>query len=258
MSDEDAPVSVSVPEAPVWFGGIGFWTSLKWLGAGALLYALLLLVAMAGKPADATYPIVGPSLYLTPMFGLPYVLAMLNRPGRTRRMLYFLVLLPAAHVIANYLAWSYAVSNFDLADRSGDLQRDLLTGGFGGVAGASLGFALLEQVQLTPLEKPRRWAMLLGVVLLTALGAAAMAFGLWWTDALRITVEPGRAILWYQIVHLPWQLLFALFLAWLMRPLHAGAVPPVETFESPPIEEAAPASSAQAVAERMRGSISAE
>lgn len=256
MSDEDAPVSVS--EAPVWFGGIGFWTSLKWLGAGVLLYALLLLVAMAGKPADATYPIVGPSLYLTPMFGLPYVLATLNRPGRTRRMLYFLVLLPVAHVIANYLAWSYAVSNFDLGDRSGDLQRDLLTGGFGGIAGAALSFALLQQVQLTPLETPRRWAMLLGVLLLTALGAGTMAFGLWWTDALRITAEPSRAILWYEIVHPSWQLVFALFLAWLMRPVRGAPVSSVDTAPATPVEDAPPDASAQAVAERMRGTISAE
>ena len=59
-----------------WFSpyrGIRFGYTFRLLVLGALLYALLLLVAMAGKPEDAALPILGPSLYLTPMFGLPAI-----------------------------------------------------------------------------------------------------------------------------------------------------------------------------------------
>ncbi len=91
---------------------IEYGVSFKWLSIGAAIYALLLLVTMAGKPAEATWPIVGPSLYLTPLWGLPYVFATANRPGRTRRILLFLILIPIVHVGANYLAWSYAASSF--------------------------------------------------------------------------------------------------------------------------------------------------
>ncbi len=44
-----------------------------------------------------------------------------------------------------------------------------------------------------------------------------MAAGLQWTDALRRTDDPGRQIIWYETVHLPWQLLFGALLAWMMR-----------------------------------------
>jgi hypothetical protein len=68
--------------------------------------------------------------------------------------------------------------------------------------------------------------MALGAILLTALGAGAMAAGLQWTDALRRTDDPGRQIIWYELVHFPWQLLFGAILAWLMRkPPRAAQAP---------------------------------
>ncbi|MCW3835529.1 hypothetical protein ACFQ1E_06670 [Sphingomonas canadensis] len=199
------------------YGGIEFGLSLRWLLAGTLLYAVLLLVAMAGRPDIATYPLIGPSLYLTPVFGLPFVLGTLNRPGRTRRIGYFLVLLPLAHVAANYAAWYYASSSFDLANPGLDPQRDRIAGAIGGTTGAALSLGLLRLVQLTTPGRRHLVAILIGIAALGALGAEAMARGLQWTDALRRLDDPGRAILWYEAVHLPWQALFALWLAWLMR-----------------------------------------
>ena len=203
-----------------WFSpyrGTEFGIAFKWLCGGAALYALLLLVMMAGKPGEATWPVVGPSLYLTPLYGLPYVLATVNKPGRTRRMLYFILLLPLAHVAANYAAFSYAARTFDLELPGVDVQRDLVAGALGGLTGAVLAFALLALVRLTAPDRRHLPVMILGTVLLAAIGAAAMAAGLQWTDALRRPDDPGRAIIWYETVHLPWQLAFALLLAWLMR-----------------------------------------
>jgi hypothetical protein len=110
------------------YRGIPFSISLKWLMGGALLYALLLLVMIPANPAEASWPIVGPSLYLTPMFGLPFVLRTAHRPGRLRRLIYFLLLLPCAHIAANYLAWAYAVANFYQSGTDEALLRNLATG----------------------------------------------------------------------------------------------------------------------------------
>jgi hypothetical protein len=199
------------------YRGIEFELSAKWLAGGALLYAMLLLVFMAGNPREATWPIVGPSLYLTPMFGLPYVLATVNRPGRTRRLLFFIGLLPLVHIGANYAAWYYATLTFDLAEPGLDQRHNLIAGGIGGLLGSAAAFALLHLVRLTAPRRQHLIAMIAGVILLTALGAAAMAAGLQWTDALRRTADGGRQVIWYETVHFPWQLLFALLLAWLMR-----------------------------------------
>lgn len=203
-----------------WFSpyrGLEFEFGFKWLGVGALVYALLLLVAMAGRPGEAIWPILGPSLYLTPMYGLPLVLATLNRPGRTRRMLYFLILLPIVHVAANYATWNYAANAFDLARPGTDLVRDAIAGGLGGLTGATLSFALLRLVRLTAPDRSHLALMIFGGALLTALAAATMAAGLLWTDALERRDDPGRQIIWYETVHFPWQLLFSLLLAWMMR-----------------------------------------
>lgn len=252
----EAPTSTPDPReaATAPYRGIAFGVSLKWLAAGALLYALLLLVTMAGNPGEATWPVVGPSLYLTPMFGVPYVITTLHRPGRTRRILFFLILLPLIHVAANYVAWSYAVAYFDLAVPGRDVPQNMIAGGLGGLTGAVLAFALLRLVRLTAPGRSSLVTMMFGTVLLTAAGAAGMAAGLQWTDALVRKDDPGRQIIWYEIVHFPWQLLFALLLATLMR---KGREPPAVRREPEPAPEPA-ASDSHAVAERMRGSISAE
>ena len=152
MSDEGAPVSVS--ERNAGFEGVPFWRTLKWLGAGALLYALLLLVAMAGSSNDTTWLIVGPSLYLTPVFGLPYVVASFDLPGRTRRLVYFLLCVPLAYAGAKYLTLNYATEHFDLFEPGRDLKVDLIAGALGGLAGAALAFG--SKVAATPAARNDR------------------------------------------------------------------------------------------------------
>jgi hypothetical protein len=211
---EELPDPREVRTAP--YRGVDFTITLKWLGAGTLLYAMLLLVAMRGNPADATLPIIGPSLYLTPMFGLPYVLATLDMPGRTRRILYFLILLPLAHVAANYVAWRYAVYNFDPMDVDGDLHLDLVTGALGGFTGSVLALALLKTVRLGAPHRSNLIGKIVAVILLTAVGAGGMAAGLLWTNALH-DPKVSHQIIWYETVHFPWQLAFALLLAAIMH-----------------------------------------
>lgn len=255
MSDEGAPVSVSGRSAG--FEGVAFGRTFKWLAAGALLYALLLLVAMAGSRNDTTWLIVGPSLYLTPLFGLPYVVASFDLPGRTRRLVYFLLCVPLAYAGAKYLTLNYATEHFDLFEPGRDLRADLIAGALGGLAGAAFAFALLALVGLVPRRRSSTPVLCLGALLLSAAGAAGMAAGLYWTDAL---LDAGRhasrIIIWYEVLHFPWQLLFALLLAFTMRRKRTSAEPaPLASAPPPPVETG---SDSQAVAERMRGSISAE
>jgi hypothetical protein len=217
---QPAEAAPNSPREP-WFGpyrGLPFRISLKWLGAGVLVYALLLMVAIAGNPQDAMLPIFGPSLYLTPMFGLPLLFVTVHRPGRARRLVYFLALLPLIHIAANYLAWSHAVANHTPFDASGDFERNLIAGALGGFTGAALSFSALHLIGLTARRRAELAPILLATLALTALAAAGMALGLQWTDATRdARHEAGRLIIWYEAVHLPWQLVFALALAWLMR-----------------------------------------
>ena len=251
MSDEGAPVSVS--ERNAGFEGVPFWRTLKWLGAGALLYALLLLVAMAGSSNDTTWLIVGPSLYLTPVFGLPYVVASFDLPGRTRRLVYFLLCVPLAYAGAKYLTLNYATEHFDLFEPGRDLKVDLIAGALGGLAGAALAFALLTVVGLVPRRRSSTVVLCLGALLLSAAGAAGMAAGLYWTDAL---LDAGRhasrIIIWYEVLHFPWQLLFALLLAFAMRRNRTRAAAALPD-PAPPLPVEA-GSDSQAVAERMRAS----
>jgi hypothetical protein len=72
-------------------------------------------------------------------------------------------------------------------------------------------------MQLTSPGRRRLGVMVAGAVLLTAIGAVTMAAGLAWSDALRKTIDPGRAIIWYETIHFPWQLVFGLLLGLLMR-----------------------------------------
>lgn len=220
--------SVPQPRKP-WFApyrGVRVAISLKWLLAGALAYALLLLVMIAANPRDASLPIVGPSLYLTPVFGLPLVLRLAHRPGRLRRLVYFLLLLPLAHIAANYLAWSYAVPNFYQSDPNEVLLRNLATGAWGGLAGAAFAFTLLYLTGLTARRRAELGTMALATVALTILGALGMAQGLILSGETMDTHHTEPLILWFECVHLPWQIVFALALARLMRPPRPPKRPP--------------------------------
>lgn len=160
---------------------------------------------------------IGPSLYLTPLFGLPFVLVSARQRGWFRRLGYFTLLLSFAHIVANDLAWGYGVAQFPLEPSPSDYLSYLATGAIGGFAGSVLAFTLLIWTRLAPLTPATRAIMLFGIVALTALGAAGMAYGLVMTDALTIPFKPSRFVFWFLSVHLPWQAAFAFFAAWLMR-----------------------------------------
>lgn len=222
MSDDSVQPApdATVPRKPLFapYRGVRFAISFKWLLGGVMAYALLLLVMIAANPRDASLPIVGPSLYLTPVFGLPLVLRLVHRPGRLRRLIYFMILLPVAHIAANYLAWSYAVPNFYQSDPQEVLLRNLITGAWGGLAGAVLGFTALYLSGLTARRRAELGTMILASIVLTILGALGMAQGLILSGETMDTHHTEPMILWFETVHLPWQLTFALALAWLMRP----------------------------------------
>ena len=192
-----------------------FRRALRWLWFGAFAYALLLAIALWMEPEMAEIPIVGPSVYLTPVFGTGYAVIGFRRRGRLRRVLFLLLGIPLAHAAANYAAWAYGVEHYPhMGD--GAFRDDLMTGALGGVTGASLSFVQLLLLGLVPRRRCCLWIAAVGVVVLGAVGAAAMAYGLRWSGAV-----PGfhrlPVLLWFETVHLPWQLLFALFLALLLH-----------------------------------------
>jgi hypothetical protein len=205
------------------YRGLGFWLSLKWLVAGALLYGLLLLVAIKAKPEDVISPFLGPSFYLTPMFGLPLVIRTIHRPGRLRRLIFFLFLVPAAHMAAIYLAFFHLMSNWDPLDTGSTFPRALVSGAWGGVAGSVFAFTALYLVRLTPRRRAELFAMSFFTLLLGAIGAAGVgqAVLLAGADLPSAAHDTERLIIGFESVHLPWQAAFAFALAWLMRPPHA-------------------------------------
>lgn len=225
-----APDAVRSEPKP-WFApyrGVRFSISLKWLLAGALIYALLLLVFITANPSEAAYPIVGPSLYLTPVFGLPLVLRLMHRPGRIRRLIYFMLLLPIAHVAANFLAWSVAL---DHVFRPGTdmLKVHLLTGAWGGVTGATFAFTFLYLTRLTARRQAELLTMGVATIALTVIGALGVTQGMVFAGDTPDTQDREALILWFETIHLPWQIVFAVALAWLMRPPRVVRKPiPVE------------------------------
>ena len=206
------------PAAPaaLSYRGLGFLVSLRWLVLGAALYALLLLVAVAGNPTDEIVPFIGPNFYLTPAFGLPLVVATFRQPGRMRRAVYFLLLVPLAHMGAIYLAWSFGLQHIGAFPRG---ELELVSGAIGGLSGAAFAFAGFSLTRLGARRRAELATMIVAALLLAAAGAADMVAGLGLTGALREDSYPSPAqlIIWFECVHLPWQLLFALVLAWLMR-----------------------------------------
>ncbi len=192
------------------FGG-----AFLWLLLGALVYAAALPFAVRADPQLAITPVLGPSVQLTPLFGLPFVLARLKRNGRLRRLVYFLLLVPLAHAAASYVAWAWAVEHFRPFPDGREFARNLFAGAVGGVTGATLSFAVLPFLALVPRRRASVWKAAFATLLLGTVGAYGMAWGLRWTNALR-TMAPNDLVLWLECVHLPWQVGFAASLAWLM------------------------------------------
>ena len=213
------------------YRGLRFWLSFKWLIAGALLYAMLLLVAIKAAPQDVIAPFIGPSFYLTPFFGLPLVLRTAHRPGRVRRLIYFLGVVPVAHMAAIYLTVYHLTSTFNPIDTGGTYVRSLASGAWGGVAGAVFGFTGLYLVRLTPRRRAELVAMGFFTILLGAVGAAGVGQAILFAgpDLPAAAHDSERLIIGFESVHLPWQATYAFALAWLMRPPHAprkAATPP--------------------------------
>jgi hypothetical protein len=198
---------------------VRFWHAFVWLLIGAIVYAVALAIALLlyPDPKDALAPVVGPSLYLTPLFGLPYLLVSSRQRGWLRRVFYFTVLLTLSHIVANDLAWGYGVAHFPLEPSPNDYWQYLATGAIGGFVGGALAFSFLIWMRLTPLTVGTRFIVLAGIAVLTALGALGMAQGLTMTDALAMPFKPSRFVFWFLCVHLPWQVAFAFGAAWLMR-----------------------------------------
>ena len=72
-----------------------------WLLVGTTAYAvaLAIVILLYPDPKDVLAPVIGPSLYLTPLFGLPYLFASARQRGWKRRILYFVAVLPLADVL---------------------------------------------------------------------------------------------------------------------------------------------------------------
>ncbi len=198
---------------------VRFWHAFVWLLVGSVVYAVALAFALLlyPDPKDALAPVVGPSLYLTPLFGLPYLLVSAHQRGWLRRVFYFTILLTFSHVVANDLAWAYGVAHFPLEPGPSDFWQYLATGAIGGLAGSTLAFTLLISTRLAPLTPATRTIALSGIAVLTVLGGLGMAQGLTMTDALDMPFKPSRFVFWFLCVHLPWQVAFAFGIAWLMR-----------------------------------------
>jgi len=204
---------------------VRFWHAFIWLLVGAIVYAVALAFALMlyPDPKDALAPVVGPSLYLTPLFGLPYLIASARQRGWIRRLIYFTALLGYAHVVANNLAWRYGVVNFPLEPGPRDYFHFLATGAIGGLAGSALAFSFLVAIRLAPLTLGTRTIIFAGIAALTLLGALGMAQGLVMTQAWEMPFTPSRFVFWFLCVHLPWQIAFAFLAAWLMRLRPASA-----------------------------------
>lgn len=198
---------------------VRFRHALIWLLVGAVVYAVALALAILlyPDPKDVLAPVIGPSIYLTPLFGLPYILVSARQRGWFTRIVYFGAGLPVAHVAANYLAWRHAMLSFPLEPDPQAYVRDLGTGAVGGLAGGTLALMLLVPLRLVSLGAGSRAVILLGIVALTVLGALGMAQGLLFTNALEYPLQSARFVFWLESVHLPWHICLALFLAWLMR-----------------------------------------
>lgn len=198
---------------------VRFWHALVWLLVGAVIYAVALAIAILlyPDPKVVLAPVIGPSLYLTPLFGMPYLLASARQRGWKRRVFYFTAVLTFVHVVANYLAWRHASISFALEPDPQAYVADLGTGAVGGFAGGTLALMLLLPLRLAVFSLGSRAIILLGIAALTLLGALGMAEGLLLTGAHGYQLRSAGFVFWFACVHLPWQACLAFFLAWLMR-----------------------------------------
>jgi hypothetical protein len=160
---------------------------------GAGLFAAA-CAALAGE--DAIPGMV--AVYLTPLFGLPYLAVAGRRRGAWPLFLYFLILLPAFH----YLAFMAAVKALgSILDGS-----PFVAGLAGGFVGSALSLLVLAPLS----RRGRRGAKLLsGVILLTLIGGA----GAWLITPMARWAGEYSGVL---TLYLPWQVAFGFFLSRLL------------------------------------------
>jgi hypothetical protein len=160
---------------------------------GAFLYSLALVAfAFMDIPDWRILGVtISPFIYLTPLFGLPYVL--ISRPG-AMRIVYFLLFVPIVHNLAITCAAQVAGENlFEPADVVG--------GAVGGLVGAAASFAILALISRSARTLPALKTALAGTLLLAAIGAVGLHLAFQLDENLS-----------FVILYLPWQLVFALCL----------------------------------------------
>lgn len=179
--------------------------------------AFLLLVAGHVLFAAGLWALVhwqGPLLatwLITPLFGLPLV-AFGGRQRMLARALVLLIGFTAVHYLAETLAFSNIrmatpKTLFEVSFSREPIQY--LAGALGGAAGAAGCFSLLLLTKFMPRDGKAIGLAVLGTLALTAAGA----IGLY-----QLLISPGDAGLGpWLILYTPWQLIFAAFLALLMR-----------------------------------------
>ena len=182
------------------------------LALGALLFATVFYLAstrqmLGWTDETSTDPRLLISLY-TIAFGLPYALWELTRRTNWMLILFLIVLVPAAHFVAMTAALA-------LIGEVQELNSPFLTGATAGLAGSALSFLALV---LLGLRAPGAGWMAIGagIVLLTVWAGVAMRL---------IPGEPESTLDVILPVYLPWQIIFAFFLAMLLRPSPARGAP---------------------------------
>lgn len=175
------------------------------LALGALLFAGVFYLAssqqmLGWSDETSTDPRLLISLY-TIAFGLPYALWELTRRTNWLVIPFLIVLVPLAHYAA-------MTAGFALIGEMQELSSPFLTGAAAGFVGAALSFLALYLLGLrAPGAGPMTFGA--GLVLLTAWGGVAMKL---------IPEQPERVLDVILPVYLPWQIIFAFFLAALLRP----------------------------------------
>ena len=175
------------------------------LALGAVLFSAFLYLVVNNNIFGLAESELDPAIQLglcTLLFVLPYVLWELTRRANLLTLFYLVVLVPAAHFVAAYVAaWVQTFGEEEPVPQ-------YMVGLAGGAAGAALALILLFVLGLRKAGSGPA-VFLAAFVLLAAVGAGGAHF------AAEHYEDPSALIYW---LFLPWQLVFAFFLSALLRP----------------------------------------